>query len=67
MATAASKRAGTANRPDQADQADQPTAVYEVISPLKHDLHVYAIGDQVELTEAEAAPLLGHTVRPGQG
>ena len=40
---------------------------YKVISPLNHDLEDYAPGDQVELTEAEAAPLLGHTVKPAQG
>lgn len=40
------------------------TTVYEVTSPLNHDGDVYAIGDQVELTEAQAAPLLGHTVQP---
>lgn len=54
--------------PTSADQAK--TATYNVISPLTHGVMVkdkavetrYEIGDQVELTEAEAAPLLGHTV-----
>lgn len=55
------------NKPAQADQAK---ATFNVISPLVHGVLVkdkpvetrYEIGDQVELTEAEAAPLLGHTV-----
>lgn len=37
---------------------------YEVISPLQHDLESYAPGDPIELTDAQAAPLLGHTVKP---
>lgn len=43
---------------------------YRVISPLVHGAMTpngametrYNIGDQVDLTDAEAAPLLGHTV-----
>ena len=38
------------------------TTAYVVISPLNHDGDVYAIGDEAELTDAQAAPLLGHTV-----
>ena len=37
---------------------------YEVVSPLDHDGERYAIGDQVELSDLHAAPLLGHTVKP---
>lgn len=44
--------------------ATQPdTLSYEVISPLHHDGQAYAIGELVNLTERQAAPLLGHTVR----
>lgn len=35
---------------------------YTVISPLQRDLVDYEVGSTVELTGAEAAPLLGHTV-----
>ena len=55
MATARSRKAA---------ETDEPKKTFEVISPLHHDQEAYAIGDQVELTEAEAAPLLGHTVKP---
>lgn len=52
----------------------QATATYEVVSPLLHGVLVdgqavetrYEVGDPVELTEAEAAPLLGHTVKVPQ-
>jgi len=40
------------------------TKLYDVISPLSYDHDDYAVGDQVELTDEQAAPLLGHTVRP---
>lgn len=39
------------------------TAAYEVVSPLDHDGDHYAVGDTVDLTEAQAAPLLGNTVK----
>lgn len=47
----------------QADPIERKKAVYIVISPLSHDLVEYVIGDEVALADAEAAPLLGHTVR----
>lgn len=40
-----------------------PVAEFEVISPLTHDGVSYAVGDLVELTEDQAATLLGHTVK----
>lgn len=43
-------------------KAPAPTASYLVISPLRHDGVDFAIGEAVDLTAAEAAPLLGHTV-----
>lgn len=46
-----------------AAKADQAKKSYEVISPLNHDQADYAIGETVELTEAEAESLLGHTVK----
>lgn len=57
--------------PASADQADAKTASYIVISPLLRGAVVkeklvetrYEVGETVELTEAEAAPLLGHTVQ----
>ncbi len=42
--------------------ADAPKASYTVIAPLSHDQFDYAIGETVELTEAEAKPLLGLAV-----
>jgi len=42
-------------------------ATYTVISPLNHDKEHYAPGDPVELTEAQARPLLGHTVEVPKG
>jgi hypothetical protein len=58
----------TKSRPAAADEAK---ATYLVISPLEHGEAVagvntatlYAEGDEVELTAAQAAPLLGHTVK----
>lgn len=37
---------------------DAVKASYEVTSPLEHDLVRYEVGETVELTEAQAAPLL---------
>lgn len=45
-----------------AKKKDGTKAVYKVLSNLEHDQVLYAPGDEVELTEAEAAPLLNHTV-----
>lgn len=42
---------------------DATKKTFEVISPLQHDLVDYEVGSTVELTAAEAAPLLGHTVK----
>lgn len=40
---------------------------YKVKSALQHDSKDYAVGSQIELTEEQAAPLLGHTLaRPGE-
>lgn len=47
----------------KADAAEPKKTAYIVISPLSHDLVEYAVGDDVDLTEVEAKPLLGHTVR----
>jgi hypothetical protein len=44
-------------------KADAPTATYEVIDPLRLDSYDYAIGDPVELTPDQAAPLLGTVVK----
>lgn len=52
MATAA-KKAGA---------APASTSTYRVISPLDHDGELYAVGDDVALTDAQAASLIGHTV-----
>ncbi len=43
---------------------EAPKAVYIVLSPLQHDQEDYAEGSEVELTEAQAAPLMPHTVKP---
>ncbi len=47
-----------------AKKATAAATTYEVISPLNHNLVDFEVGSVVELTEAEAAPLLGHTVKP---
>lgn len=57
MATA-SKKAGA---------AAQATSTYTVTSPLEHDGELYAVGDPVELTDAQAAPLLGLVVSRAAG
>ena len=36
----------------------KPKATYDVLSPLNHDQVAYAIGEQVELDDKQAAPLL---------
>lgn len=41
-----------------------PTATFKVLSPLSHDGEDYAIGDQVELTEAQALALGPQVVEP---
>lgn len=43
------------------DSAEKAT--YVVISPLQHDKKDYQVDDEVELTEAQAEKLLGHTVK----
>lgn len=44
--------------------ASQPAqkAAYKVLDALHHDGEAYALGDKVELTEDEAAPLLATRV-----
>jgi hypothetical protein len=56
----------SADSPPPAPQAARPTPGkrwYVVVSPL-NDGTLHAIDSEIELTEAQAAPLLGHTVRP---
>lgn len=53
-----------AARNSAAATTDAPKVLYEVVSPLSHDGVAFAVGEGVELTEAQAAPLLGHTVQP---
>ena len=50
MATAAAKKVGA---------AAPATRTYKVTSRREHDGELYAVGDEVELTEGQAAPLLG--------
>jgi hypothetical protein len=42
---------------------DKAAQAYEVVSPLNHDQVDYEVGSTVELTEEQAASLLGHTVK----
>ena len=35
------------------------TRTYKVTGPLEHDGKLYAAGDEVELADAQATPLLG--------
>lgn len=55
-------KAKPASKPTRREPGD--VKAYEVVSPLNHDGEDYAIGDQVELSDLHAAPLLGHTVKP---
>lgn len=48
----------------KAAHADNTVQTYTVVSPLEHDLVRYEIDEEVELTAAQAAPLLGHTIEP---
>lgn len=60
-----------ATKKTRASGAPEATATYTVISPLHHGVLVdgeaietrYEPGETVGLTEAEAAQLLGHTVK----
>lgn len=54
----------TAKKNAKNPAAEGPKKLYEVTSPLNHDEVDYAIGEQVELTEAQAEPMLAHTVKP---
>ena len=64
MATQKKRASGAPAEPEA-------TTTYTVISPLHHGVLVdgeaietrYEPGETVDLTEAEAAPLLGHTVK----
>jgi hypothetical protein len=40
------------------------TRTYVVVSPLRRDRRAYGIGAPIVLTADQAAPLLGHTVKP---
>lgn len=53
----------TANPTNDAAKGAAEKAAYIVVSPLQHDKKDYLVGDEVKLTEAQAAPLLGHTVK----
>lgn len=46
---------------------DQTKRTYTVVSNLQHDGFDYDPGEDVELTKAEAEPLLGHTVKAKEG
>jgi len=56
MATAAPKT-------PEAQAAKATKKRYVVISPLRHDGERYAEGDEIELSQAVAEQLLGHTVK----
>ena len=58
----APKKTTTPKNSAAAKAAASEKVSYLVRSPLLHDGVAYAEDDEVELTEAEAAPLLGHTV-----
>jgi hypothetical protein len=40
----------------------EPRLAYRVLSPLDHDGKRRAVGAELQLTQSQAAPLLGHTV-----
>ena len=52
------------SNPKTTASASPKPQVYIVISPLEHDGDQFAPGATIELTDAQAAPLLGHTVTP---
>lgn len=43
--------------------AKSATAQFEVVSRLEHDGETYMPGDTVELTEAQALPLIGGAIK----
>ena len=57
MATAASATEG------KKTTAKAATAQFEVVSRLDHGGETYMPGDTVELTEAEALPLIGGAIK----
>ena len=59
--TTASRTAGTPGTPAQ----EEKTSTYIVTSPVLHDAGTkrYEIDDEIELTDAQAAPLLGTAVK----
>lgn len=42
---------------------DAPKAEYEVLSRLDHDGETYLPGSTVQLTDAQAAPLIGGAIK----
>jgi hypothetical protein len=69
MATKANKQtavaptaAPQANANANADANKEGLQRYKVLGMLHHDGEAYEEGSEVELTEKQAAPLLGHTV-----
>lgn len=60
----ASAAPGNAAQPAVAggSDGDAPTQRYRVLSPLEHDQVRYAVGAEIDLTSAQANPLIGHTV-----
>lgn len=51
-----------ATNPKTPKKDESPKALYVVISALEHDGERYEEGAEIELTETQAKPLLGHTV-----
>lgn len=49
--------------PESPDRDEQGRLEYEVVSPLNNGKR-YEIGDRVWLSDEDAGPLLGHTVKP---
>lgn len=47
-----------------ATASDLESHLYRVLSNLEHDLVLYAPGSLLQLSDDQAAPLLGHTVTP---
>lgn len=61
MATKNGKAGAPAPAAEPAEAA--PKRTYTVTSPLDHDQVRYEVGAEVQLTDAQAAPLLGFAVQ----
>lgn len=53
----------SADKKKPAPRATPATKTYIVLSPISHDGVAYTIGEEIELTDSQAAPLTGYAVQ----